>query len=168
MHHAWLGLDQGLTRLACSGLMRQAYVATSNNLSNMGWLCNYIKMRAQNLNFRFKLYRRSADVRSVGYSELLCLSKKDLMKVSLYWDHSWKMLESSPHGMLPRSVARYPDSISHPRDSESPLLDFGSYSVNPAPNSLSCIGCIKRWTASCICKPLTVRVAVCPQWLTKY
>ena len=31
--------------------------------------------------FFFEPYRRSADVRSVGYSELLCLSQKDLMEV---------------------------------------------------------------------------------------
>ena len=35
------------------------------------------------------LFRRSADVRSVGYSELLCLSQKDLMEVR-FWRYFCK------------------------------------------------------------------------------
>ena len=36
----------------------------------------------------FIRFRRSADVRSVGYSELLCLSQKDLMEVRFFIDFS--------------------------------------------------------------------------------
>ena len=41
------------------------------------------------------LYRRSADVRSVGYSELFILSKKDLLQALHYYPEAKELLEKS-------------------------------------------------------------------------
>ncbi|PFX23116.1 Cyclic nucleotide-gated cation channel alpha-3 [Stylophora pistillata] len=61
--------------------------------------------------------RRSADVRSVGYSELLCLSQKDLMEAIEEYPEAKKVLESQGRDRLQRTRSNNNLSIPHP-DSE--------------------------------------------------
>jgi len=76
--------------------------------------------------------RRSADVRSVGYSELLCLSQKDLMEALEEYPDAKKVLESQGRDRLQRTRLDSNLSLRRPGEAEKEKLhelefNFGEY-----------------------------------------
>lgn len=66
--------------------------------------------------------RRSADVRSVGYSELLCLSQKDLMEALEEYPDAKKVLESQGRDRLQRTRAESSLSVPGPGEANKEKL----------------------------------------------
>lgn len=72
--------------------------------------------------------RRSADVRSVGYSELLCLSQKDLMEALEEYPDAKKVLESQGRDRLQRT--RLESNLSVPRPDSTETEKFHNFEFN--------------------------------------
>ncbi|KAL9957859.1 hypothetical protein ACROYT_G034809 [Oculina patagonica] len=72
--------------------------------------------------------RRSADVRSVGYSELLCLCQKDLMEALEEYPDAKKVLESQGRDRLQRT--RLDSNLSVPRPDQTETKTFQNFELN--------------------------------------